>query len=398
MQTLLSIGHSDRVDAAPAPPIRAAVICDFAEEHWPSMDVVADMLLAYLEAHAESVAAARICPRMQLRFRWRSLDRAVNRFYDYPRELRRYAAGFDVYHVIDHSYAHLVHTLPPARTVVTCHDLDAFRCLLQPAAEPRGLLYRRMSRRILSGLARAARVICVSRATRDEILRHGLVAPQRLSVVPNGIHPAFSAAPDAGAEAELLRLAPSHLRGCAWLLHVGSSAPRKRLDVLLQVFARVRRQLPQTALLRVGSFTPAQQELARGLALEPHVWVVPRLDLRLLAAAYRRAALVLQPSEREGFGLPVAEAQACGAVVTASDIPALRETGGAAAVYCAAAAEEEWAQTIIRLLVEQQTNASAWTARRLQAVRQAAGFSWRTHAAAVAEIYRNLLGNLSCID
>ena len=62
---------------------------------------------------------------------------------------------------------------------------------------------------------------------------------------------------------------------------------------------------------------------------------MPLLDRDELADLYRRAALVLLPSDREGFGLPVVEAMACGTPVVASDIPALREIGGDAAAYCA---------------------------------------------------------------
>ena len=65
-----------------------------------------------------------------------------------------------------------------------------------------------------------------------------------------------------------------------------------------------------------------------------HIVTLPFLDRRVLAAVYRRAALVLQPSEREGFGLPVAEAMACGTPVVASTVPALREAGGDGAIYC----------------------------------------------------------------
>ena len=49
------------------------------------------------------------------------------RFFDYPRVLAALDASFDVYHVVDHSYAHLLHGLPAGRTLVTCHDLDTFR-------------------------------------------------------------------------------------------------------------------------------------------------------------------------------------------------------------------------------------------------------------------------------
>ena len=59
--------------------------------------------------------------------------------------------------------------------------------------------------------------------------------------------------------------------------------------------------------------------------------VLPFVDRATLAAVYRRAALALLPSEREGFGLPLVEALACGTPVVASDIPVLREVGGDAA-------------------------------------------------------------------
>ena len=64
--------------------------------------------------------------------------------------------------------------------------------------------------------------------------------------------------------------------------------------------------------------------------------MLPFLDRATLAAVYRRSALVLLPSEREGFGLPVLEALACGTPVVASDIDALREVGGDAVRYCPA--------------------------------------------------------------
>src|SRR5262249_58441189 len=95
-------------------------------------------------------------------------DRLLNRFWDYPRLLGRLArrGGFDLFHLVDHSYAQLVLALPPGRVVVTCHDLDAFRCLLEPGREPRPAWFRAMARRTLGGLRRAAFIACDSEATR----------------------------------------------------------------------------------------------------------------------------------------------------------------------------------------------------------------------------------------
>jgi glycosyltransferase involved in cell wall biosynthesis len=382
--------------------LRAAVICDFAEEAWPSMDLVGDMLLEALQQNAQgNVEATRIRPSMKQRLGWspcarglsRNMDRLWNRFYDYPRELRRRRGEFDIFHITDHSYAQLVHELPAERTVVTCHDLDTFRCLLNPAGEPRGRLFRQMSRRILNGMRRAARVICVSGATREDLLRHKLVEAARLHVIPNGVHPAFSDQPDAQADRKLMERCPPGFQSATWLMHVGSTEPRKRLDVLLEVFARVHRILPATRLLRVGRFRTEQRDLLERLSLGDAVLEIPDLETRLLAAAYRRAAVVLQPSDREGFGLPVAEALTCGTVVVASGISALRETGGEAATYCVPGDVEEWTAKIVKLLDQREYQPVAWAIRRRDAVRQGCKFSWTTHADAVLKIYRELYEN-----
>ena len=81
--------------------------------------------------------------------------------------------------------------------------------------------------------------------------------------------------------------------------------------------------------MRVGGpFTAAQQAQVRELGLGDAIVVLPLLDRSTLAAVYRRCALVLMPSEREGFGLPVLEALACGTPVVASDSPRCARSAG----------------------------------------------------------------------
>jgi glycosyltransferase involved in cell wall biosynthesis len=97
------------------------------------------------------------------------------------------------------------------------------------------------------------------------------------------------------------------------------------------------------------------------------------------------------PSEREGFGLPVLEALACGTPVVASDIEALREVGGFAAAYCGVGAIADWEGAVSRLLEERQRNPAQWTLRRETGIRRAAAFSWSKYAANVASIYTAML-------
>jgi glycosyltransferase involved in cell wall biosynthesis len=363
------------------------VICDFAEENWPSMDLVGDMLFATLRTNYESnVTPSQIRPRLPFSSSKtpEKLTRLFGRFLHYPRELRRVRNEFDLFHIVDHSYAHLVHELPAGRSVVTCHDLDTFRAVLDPAREPRSFPFRAMTGRILSGLKRAAHITCDTAATRDAIISHNLVSPGQLTIVHNGVHPALRPGGDPTDDAELTQLLHRAPGTTIELLHVGSTIARKRIDILLQVLAAVRQKLPDIRLLRVGGpFTSDQEDLARELGIRPHIDVLPRLEPHLVAAAYRRSAIVLQPSEAEGFGLPVIEAMACGTPVIASDIPALREIGDATIRFCPVGDVPAWTQSVLAALTKPPDRHALLAQARL--------FSWRKYAASMVEIYERIL-------
>ncbi len=367
--------------------LQVGVVCDLLEEHWPSMDLVADELLRTLpQVGAPRIAPARLRPSPP---RWpAALARATgiqaavnaNRYLDrhrrYPRWLRQYRAQYDAYHIVDHTYAHLVHELPAARTVVTCHDVDAFRSLFDPEYERHSRMFRAMTKRVLDGLRRAAIVTCDSAATRDALLTHGL-RTNRLEVVPLGVHPAFMPAEDGVPHADQLLL-----------LHVGSTIARKRIDVLLRVFARVRDQVPAAQLVRVGgAFTAEQMTLAKALDVAQSITVMPVIRYSELADLYQRAALVLLPSEAEGFGLPVVEAMACGTPVLASDLPVLREVGAAAAAYAPVANVEAWEAAVVALLAERDMDPEGWSQRRRAALKRASEFTWARCAQRMAECY-----------
>jgi glycosyltransferase involved in cell wall biosynthesis len=386
-----------------AKQLRLALICDFVEENWPSMDLVGDMLFDHLVSeHAPELAVTKVRPSMRCRFRRISMpgaaaalenaDRCVNRFVDYPFWLRRRRAQFDLFHIVDHSYSQLVHHLPPGRTIVTCHDLDTFRCLLEPESEKRPRWFRAMMQRVLDGFRLAAHIITVSSATRDDVLRHRLCPPERVSVVHNGVHPSCSPAANATADAVAARLLPNDAIGTQCLLNVGSTIRRKRIDILLRVFAAVRHELPQVRLIHAGAgMTHDQLQIARELKIENAVIELPPLTRDVLAAIYRRADLLLHTAEAEGFGLPLIEAMACGCPVIASDMPVLREVAGSAGTYCQVADVSAWKDTVIRLLDEKEQRKNAWEERRKQAIARASRFSWTETAQQTARIYTSVL-------
>ena len=383
--------------------LRVAIVADYVEEGWPSMDLVADMLLHHLRCeHASAIDALLVRPQMRRRLthlpfvsgKIAVLDRAIARQWDYPRRLRGLDGPFDVYHVVDHTYAHLVHGLPAGKTIVTCHDTDAFRSILEPEEERRSLPYRWMTKRILNGLRKAAHVPCDSEATRDALIERAGFPSDRLSVIANGADAGGSPAADPATDFEAGRILGP--RQGVELLHVGSTIDRKRIDVLLDVFAAVRAVRRDARLIRIGGpFTGAQQAQARTLGIADAIAIVPFVDRGTLSAIYRRAALTLLTSEREGFGLPLVESLACGTPLVASDIQVLREIGGDAVVYCPPGSVTSWRDAVLALLDERQANPERWRARRDQGVSRAAEFSWSQYSAKVAHLYAVVAGQIA---
>jgi glycosyltransferase involved in cell wall biosynthesis len=354
---------------------RLAILPDFVEENWPSMDLCAEMLEAKL-AGAERIAPRfrRICSRLCNRQSAFNADRLLNRFVLYPRFARRRRNQFDCFHIVDHTYAQLVLALPAERTGVYCHDLDAFRCLLDPKREPRPRWFRALARRILKGLQKAAIVFHSTLAMRTEIERLGLIDPDRLIHAPYGVAPEFAA--EGPIETSLGR----------YILHVGSNIPRKRIDILLRAFAGVRRLFPDLRLVKVGpAFSADQQTIIDQWKLGDAIVRREGLGRAEIAALYRGAAAVLLPSDAEGFGLPIIEALACGVPVLASDLATLREVGGAAVEFVTAGDVDAWIAATKRTL-EHSHSPSAREAR----LRQARRFTWANHARIILDAYDRL--------
>ncbi len=366
------------------------------------MDLCAERLVAYLSAMMD---VELIRPAMNIRFsrlpfvaktgHIHIADRLLNRQWDYPRYARRFVTGrFDFYHIVDHSYAQLASSLPPERTGVYCHDIDAFLCTVASESDIRPGWFRAMSRRILRGLQTARLVFHNSMQTRRDLLQYGFVEEQRLVYAPLGVAEEFSikALPNGSSEgatqvgSDLLKKLDVLNRG-PWLLHVGSCIPRKRVDVLLRVLHEARRRVPNLRLLKAGGeWTSEHQDLISKFDLESAIVHLKSLDRPELAECYRQATMIMVPSQSEGFGLPVIEAMACGAPVIASDIPVLRESGGNGAVFAPVGDIEAWVDCVDRVLrtdgsIPSRETRLAWASQ----------FSWHKHAQIIANAYRQIL-------
>ena len=221
-------------------------------------------------------------------------------------------------------------------------------------------------------LARAGRVVCVSEATRMAVERVQPRAGRRAQVIGEGVDPLFTPAPAGeGGEETRRRFAD----GRKFVVQLGTLEPRKGIATLLAAHGLLLAQrVGAPDLVLAGGRGWGGSWLETALARHPdrsrvHLpGYVSRGDARDLL---RHAELVVLASEEEGYGLPLAEAIACGAACVATDAPALVEVAGGAARHvpagsAGALAEAIWAalepeaQRALRAAARGRASALAW--------------------------------------
>lgn len=193
-----------------------------------------------------------------------------------------------------------------------------------------------------------------------------------------------------GLDTELFSPDPAVPRAPATLLCIGrASDPNKGIAVLIEALAKLP---PPVRLVLVDEDHPLHEgrRLAARLGVGDRLEIVGRVPAAELVRLYRSATLVVVPSLYEGFGLPAAEAMACGTPVVAAAAGALPEvlrTGGGGPLV-AKGDPDALARTIAALLAEPETRRRLGDEARARVVD---AYSWPRIAARTAEVYRELL-------
>lgn len=110
-------------------------------------------------------------------------------------------------------------------------------------------------------------------------------------------------------------------------LHLGRIVPRKRIDLLLDGFALLRREVPEARLIVIGRFAYAKgyAELVSPGRLPPGVEYRPHTPRERVPELLRSVDVLVQTSENEDFGSSVMEAQACGVPVVLGPLNGTRD-------------------------------------------------------------------------
>jgi len=163
---------------------------------------------------------------------------------------------------------------------------------------------------------RSAPFLAISESTRDDLVRRGIEAA-RVSVVHCGMdHDTYHQDPAAGKSPD-----PT-------IVFIGRLRRYKGVDWVMRAMPRVRARVPGARLVVVGDgpFRPALEQHAHALGVSGAVDFRGFLPRAEKVRAVQQAWVLVQPSPKEGWGLTVVEAGACGTAVVAADSPGLRDS------------------------------------------------------------------------
>jgi glycosyltransferase involved in cell wall biosynthesis len=269
---------------------------------------------------------------------------------------------------------------PTWNLVIHIKTMHAFTT---PAALGAGArAYRRLTYQRSVRLAEA--VIINSHSLRNEIDRYLEVEPRKLKLIPEAVdHAVFKPGDRETARAHVETYGVSR----PFVLFVSSVWRYKNCHGLIEAWKVARPDMGGRQLVIVGAerderYADELHALVDQLGLNEDVVFVGGVPLEETARFYQAADLFVYPSLNETFGLPILEAMACDCPVVTSNVSAMPETAGGAALL----ADPQDPNALARAIIDATGPAS--TGLRTEGLKRAQQFTWGATAAATLDVYR----------
>ncbi len=290
--------------------------------------------------------------------------------------LGRYFARIKVHPKAEiiHNTFYLPHGLAPtrgAKRVVTVYDMIPE---FMPQTRRRLDLLTLKERYV----HRADHIICISHATKSDLIRMYPDIEAPISVVHLGVDPLFT--PDSAPLSDLPQ---------DYLLYVGNRGQYKDANVLFNAFAQIYSEFPDLHLVCIGGGPFTKEENARfaKLGIAGRVRQDVLSDQRM-SSAYANSKAFVFPSRYEGFGLPALESMASGAPTILANSTSLPEVGGDGAIYFEVGDPLDLSEKL-RLVLSDSGLRRGVVAR---GITRAAEFTWLRTASETANVYHAELG------
>ncbi|MGA2743025.1 MAG: glycosyltransferase family 1 protein [Bryobacteraceae bacterium] len=274
--------------------------------------------------------------------------------------------------------------------VVTIHDMASL--LFGTGSGLRMQTRRYLLRR---GLLRAKRILAVSEATRRDVHDALGIPADRIHLAYNAPNPDFFRPAAAGRARGILE---RYQIDYPFLLYAGNIRPQKNIPRLVEAFAVAREHLSRHPVYRNLHLVVIGDEISRypsvrraviQTRVEKAVRFLGFVPFEALRVFFESAALFVFPSLYEGFGLPPLEAMATGTPVVASNVSALPEVLGDAALLVNPENVFEIARAIQEALLDDELRSDLIAKGKAQAAR----YSWDRTAREVLAVYRDVGGS-----
>ncbi|HLB33146.1 MAG TPA: glycosyltransferase family 1 protein [Chthoniobacterales bacterium] len=278
--------------------------------------------------------------------------------------------------LIHPTYYHLCQPLLweniPGKVVITVHDFTIARFAQR---------YSRSAKLIkdqTAAIKRADYIICVSHATRDDLLERFPECEMRSSVIP--------LASSLTLPNELMRN-PFEKR---YFLYIGARTFYKNFILTLHAFAVLQKKYADLQLVVAGPpWSDDEKQLIKELGIFDSLNIVEYPDDLQLGALYRNAVALFYPSEHEGFGLPPLEAMKMGVPVIALKTSSLPEVVGEGGILID---PEHVSPSVLAEAAESLLNSeSLWHHFSCEGLKQASKFSWEKTVQQTLNVYSKLM-------
>jgi len=305
------------------------------------------------------------------------IQRTLSKYVVYPSIARKIRCA-SLTHILDHSYSHLLGSIPRALPkVVTFHDLAPLHGLS-------GLTANQIARfrKVCLNARGADQIVCDSQYTADDVMRLLEIPARKIQVILLGVN-SHTGHPKPHLSERL-----SATKNSFRILSVGSVISRKNLESLPAIFRAMKTQQGAVSLIRVGTLLPERlkNEIV-GVIGKNSLIELGSVDEETLQAAYAYCSAFLMPSNFEGFGFPVIEAMAAGCPVVSSMATSLPEVGGDAALYFDPSKPYEAATHLCDLM----NNAQLSIDLRIRGRLRAGELTWENHLSKLIDVYKSVL-------
>jgi len=299
--------------------------------------------------------------------------------------IRRLNRLGDVVHLPSNSLGHYGNFLK-VPFIITVHDLIRYFDL----KGNRTLINRPNFRDRLrlnmdyKGIKKAARIIAVSQATKNDLIHYLDIPEEQISVVLLGV------------DHNVFHPVSHRVSNRPYVLFVGSEHPRKNLAQLLKAFSQLKSEpefkglklvkVGKAGSRQLGNFRKQTTEVINSLGLTKEVIFTDFVSESELPAYYSGATVFVFPSLYEGFGLPPLEAMACGCPVITSNTSSLPEVVGKAGIMV----DPYDTDGLVKAMRQVLTNNELRNDMIRKGLEQAKRFSWGKTAEMTQEVYNKI--------